>query len=119
MDEITAACKVVGCKEKDLLKSRLTDEAVVLIVGPVGYKHIVPFEDLDLGPPPVAAKVEAPQAPMTFEGLLPKGVWAILEREDLTDPQVVRVTSTRSLEAIPGLGRAAIRKIREAVDKLG
>ena len=61
--KIKAACVVVGCKEKDLLKSRLTDVAVILIVGPVGYKHIVPFADL-AAPPPVTTEVEAETGPV-------------------------------------------------------
>ena len=131
MDEkklIKAACRVVECKVKDLIKSRLTDEAVVLIVGPVGYKHIVPFEDLGIeaavpnmvaSEPPSTARVEAPQPASTFEQMVPLRVWAILEREGLTDPQVLRVTSMRSLEAIDGLGRASIKRLREILDKLG
>lgn len=62
--KIKAACVVVGCKEKDLLVSRLTKVAVVLVVGPVGYKHIIPFADL-AAPPPVTTKVEAETAPVT------------------------------------------------------
>ena len=62
-DKIRAACVVVGCKEEDLLHSRLRKETVVLIVGPVGYKHIVPFADL-AAPPPVTTKVEAEEAPV-------------------------------------------------------
>lgn len=62
--KIKAACVVVGCKEKDLLASRLTDVAVVLIVGPVGYKRIVPLADL-AAPPPVTTKVEAEKAPVS------------------------------------------------------
>ena len=61
--KIKAACDVVGCKEKDLLHSRLTDVAVVLIVGPVGFKRVVPFADL-AAPPPVTTKVEGKKAPV-------------------------------------------------------
>jgi hypothetical protein len=61
--KIKAACVVVGCTEKDLLASRLTEGAVVLIVGPVGFKHIVPFGDL-AAPPPVTTQVEAEKAPV-------------------------------------------------------
>lgn len=65
--KIKAACKVVGCKEKDLLHSRLRGETVILIVGPVGFKHIVPFADL-AAPPPVTTKVEAEKAPVRARG---------------------------------------------------
>ena len=61
---IKAACDIVGCKVKDLLKSRLTEVAVVLIVGPGGGKHIIPFADLDT-PPPVMTKVEGETAPVS------------------------------------------------------
>ena len=61
---IKAACDFVGCKVKDLLKSRLTEVAVVLIVGPGGGKHIIPFADLDT-PPPVTTEVEAEEAPVS------------------------------------------------------
>lgn len=64
--KIAAACKVVGCKQKDLLHSRLTDVAVILIVGPVGFKRIVPFADL-AAPSPVTTKVEAKAAPVAAE----------------------------------------------------
>lgn len=130
MDEkklIKAACRVVECKVKDLLASRLTDQAVVLIVGP-GYKHIVPFEDLGIEPalpvmrasePPTTTQVEAPEAASTFEEMVPERVWVILEREGLTDPAVLREKSDRALGAIEGLGRATIKRLREMLDELG
>lgn len=58
---IKAACDVVGCKEKDLLHSRIGKDVVVLIVGPVGFKHVIPFADL-AAPPPVTTKVEGEKA---------------------------------------------------------
>lgn len=61
-DRVKAACKFVGCKVTDLLKSRLTEDSVVLIVGP-GYKYIVPFSDLG-APPPVTTQVEAEEPPV-------------------------------------------------------
>lgn len=125
---IRAACKVVECKVKDLIKSRLTDKAVVLIVGPVGYKHIVLFEDLGMAPavpvvaasePPTTTQVEAPEPASTFEEMVPSWVWVILEREGLTDPEVLREKSDRALEGLEGLGRVTIKRLRRILDELG
>lgn len=128
-ERIKAACKVVNCKLKDLLKSRLTDKAVVLIVGPVGYKYVVPFADLDLGRGPFVAEVEAMEPPTTtvvegapavsFEQMVPVRIWVILEREGLTDPEVLRGMSDRALEGIEDLGRASVKRLREVLERLG
>lgn len=61
--KIAAACKVMGCKVKDLMHSRIRGETVILVVGPVGFKHIVPFADL-AAPPPVTTKVAGEAAPV-------------------------------------------------------
>lgn len=129
-EKIKAACKMVGCKQKDLLKpARLTDEAVVLIVGPVGYKHVIPFVELDLGRGPFVAEVEAMEPPTTsevegapavsFEQLVPPDVWVILKREGLTDPEALRGKSDRALERIGGLGRATVKRLRQILEQLG
>lgn len=62
-DRVKAACRVVGCKVKDLIKSRLTEDSVVLIVGPGGGKYEVPFSDLG-APPPATTQVEAEEEPV-------------------------------------------------------
>ena len=62
--KIAAACKIVGCKQKDLLASRIAGEFVILIVGPVGFKKKVPFSDLG-APEPVTTQVEADTPPVT------------------------------------------------------
>lgn len=61
--KVKAACKIVGCRVGDLLKHRLTEDSVVLIVGPGGKKYIVPFSDLD-APPPVTTQVAAKEEPV-------------------------------------------------------
>lgn len=61
-DLIKAACRKIGCEEKDLLNSRVTAEAVILIVGPVGFKKIISLADLDT-PAPVKAQAVVEDKP--------------------------------------------------------
>jgi len=56
---IKAACKSVGCKEKDVMHSRITESDVILVVLPAGQKHIVPLADLETPAPVTAKAVEA------------------------------------------------------------
>lgn len=115
---IKAACKLEGCKKKDLFKSRVTSTHVILIVGPVGFKKVVAIEDLGLAP--AVPVVAASEPPMTFEGLVGPRVWAILQREKLTDPDKLRtITNTELEDTVEGLGRASVGKLREALDQLG
>ena len=114
---LKAACKIEGCKPKDLLSHRVTSTHVIMIVGPVGWKKIVAIEDLGLAPTvPVAA---ASEPPATFEGLVGGRIWAILVEAGLTDPAALAGMTNTDLEGVEGLGRASVREIREALDHLG
>lgn len=73
--KIKAACRFVGCQVDDLLKHRLTEDAVVLIVGPAGKKYVVDFADLD-APPPVTTQVEAEKKPVKAKKAPVKGTRA-------------------------------------------
>lgn len=114
---LKAACKLEGCKKKDLLSSRVTSTHVIMIVGPVGWKKIVAIEDLGLAP--AVPQAAASEPPTTFEGLVGGRIWAILAEADLTDPAKLDEMTNTDLEGVPGLGRASVKEIREALDRLG
>jgi hypothetical protein len=114
---LKAACKLEGCKPKDLLSHRVTSTHVIMIVGPVGFKKIVAVEDLGLAPVVPEAQVSEP--PATFEGLVGGRIWAILSEANLTDPATLGEKTNTELEGVPGLGRASVKEIREALDQLG
>lgn len=121
---IGEACKAVGCKKKDLLSSRVVEgeggevTEIVLIVGPVGYKKIVPVGDL-AAPPPVTTHVEAPVQAVAFEDLVGERVYAILVKKNLADRAALEAMTNADLEAIEGLGRASVQAIRAALEQLG
>jgi len=114
---LKAACKVEGCKPKDLLAHRVTSTHVIMIVGPVGFKKIVAVEDL--GVAPAVPEAEASEPPTTFEGLVGGRIWGILVEAGLTDPTTLRGKTNTDLEGVEGLGRASVKEIREALDRLG
>jgi hypothetical protein len=116
---LRAACKIEGCKPKDLLSHRVTSTHVIMIVGPVGFKKIVAVEDLGVGPVSFENTVEASEPPATFEGLVSPRIWGILVEAKLTDPEALQGKTNTDLEGVEGLGRASVREIREALDQLG
>jgi hypothetical protein len=113
---LRAACKIEGCKPKDLLASRVTDREVILIVGPVGFKKRYPLGDLGVGFDEIA---QASEPPTTFEGLVSPRIWGILVEADLTDPTTLDEMTNTDLEGVEGLGRASVKEIREALSQLG
>jgi hypothetical protein len=112
---LKAACKLEGCKVKDLLSHRVTSTHVIMIVGPVGFKKIVALEDLT-GFERVA---EVSEPPATFEGLVGGRIWGILVEAKLTDPAALGEMTNTDLEGVEGLGRASVKEIREALSQLG
>jgi hypothetical protein len=114
---LKAACKIEDCKRKDLLASRVTDKEVILIVGPVGFKRRYPVADLM--PENYEDVAEDSEPPATFEGLVGPRIWGILVEAKLTDPAALGEKTNTALEDVPGLGRASVKEIREALDQLG
>jgi hypothetical protein len=114
---LKAACKLEGCRPKDLLAHRVTSTHVIMIVGPVGFKKIVARQDLEPRDFEDVAQVSEP--PATFEGLVGGRIWAILAEADLTDPAALDEMTNTDLEGVPGLGRASVKEIREALEQLG
>jgi len=112
---LRAACKLEGCKPKDLLAHRVTSTHVIMIVGPVGFKKIVARQDLT----DFEDVVQVSEPPATFEGLVGARVWAILSDKGLTDPATLDGMTNTDLEDVEGLGRASVKEIREALDRLG
>jgi hypothetical protein len=114
---LKAACKIEGCKPGDLLASRVTDREVILIVGPTGFKRRYPVADLR--PENYEDVAEDSEPPTTFEGLVGGRIWALLVEADLADPAALGEMTNTDLEGVPGLGRASVKEIREALDQLG
>jgi len=117
---IEAACKIEGCEVADLLYSRVREDGrVVLVIGPAGRKRVVDIPSDDISEqPPVTTVVEALEPP-TFTELLPRRLLVILAEHGLEDPERLQGMSNSELEAVPGIGRAAVKEIREALERLG
>jgi hypothetical protein len=121
---IEAACKIEDCRVADLLYSRVREDGrVVLIIGPAGRKRVVDIaagdisaDDMSEEPPVTTADVGP--GPV-FAELVPKRLLVILAKHGLDNPEVLREMSNSELEALPGIGRAAVKQIRGVLDQLG
>jgi hypothetical protein len=118
---IEAACAIEGCTVADLLYSRVRDDGlVVLIIGPAGRKRVVEVPGAgDVEEPPVTTVLDEVGPPPTFTELVPQRLLLILREHGLDDAEVVKGMSNKELEALPGIGRAAVRQIRGVLQQLG
>jgi DNA-directed RNA polymerase alpha subunit len=113
---IVAACKIEGCREDDLLYSRVREDGTVCLVIEPGRKVIVELPAaIESEPPPEMTVINEPKP--TFAKVIGVRVRLILEDEGLLDAAKLRQMSDEELEAIEGIGSKSVQQIREALDE--